>query len=107
MRWRSVSSTMRSRRLVTMWTLSARSGLPLSFVSHRRSEGSPMYVPGLLKTYLQDHHAGATVGLELARRAAGSNEDNEYGPELRRIADEIGEDRETLEQVMERLEIKP
>lgn len=61
----------------------------------------------LLKTYLQDHHAAATAGLELARRAAGSNEDSEYGPELRRIADEIAEDRETLEQVMERLEVKP
>ena len=66
-----------------------------------------MVVSELLKTYLQDHHAGATAGLELARRAAGANEDNEYGPELQRIADEIAEDRETLEQVMERLEIGP
>ena len=61
----------------------------------------------LLKTYLQDHHAAATAGLELARRAAGSNEDTEYGIELRRIADEIAEDRELLEQVMQRLEIQP
>ena len=66
-----------------------------------------MLVSELLKTYLQDHHAGATAGLELARRAAGANEDNQYGPELQRIADEIAEDRETLEQVMERLEINP
>lgn len=61
----------------------------------------------LLKTYLQDHHAGSTMGLELARRTAGANEDTEYGPELARIADEIGADREVLEQVMERLEVKP
>jgi hypothetical protein len=61
----------------------------------------------LLKTYLQDHHAGATVGLELARRTAGANEGNEYGGELERIAEEIAEDRETLEQIMERLEVKP
>ena len=61
----------------------------------------------LLKTYLQDHHAGATAGLELARRTAGANEGSDYGPQLRRIADEIAEDRELLEQVMERLEIKP
>ena len=62
----------------------------------------------LLKTYLQDHHAGATVGLELARRTAGANEDNpQFGPELARIADEIAEDREMLEQIMERLEVKP
>ena len=64
-----------------------------------------MNVSDLLKTYLQDHHAGATVGLELARRTAAANEDTEYGPELARIADEIAEDRETLEQVMERLEV--
>lgn len=61
----------------------------------------------MLKTYLQDHHAGATAGFELARRTAGSNEGNEYGPGLKRIADEIGEDREILERVMERLEVKP
>ena len=65
-------------------------------------------VSDLLKTYLQDHHAGATVGLELARRTAGANEDNpQFGPELARIAEEIAEDRETLEQIMERLEVKP
>jgi hypothetical protein len=61
----------------------------------------------LLKTYLQDHHAGATAGLELARRTAGANEENEFGPELSRIAEEIAEDRAALEQVMERLEVKP
>jgi hypothetical protein len=65
-------------------------------------------VSDLLKTYLQDHHAGATVGLELARRTAGANEDNpQFGPELARIAEEIAEDREMLEQIMERLEVKP
>jgi hypothetical protein len=61
----------------------------------------------LLKTYLQDHHAGATVGLELARRTAGANEDNEYGPPLSRIADEIAADRDALERVMDRLDVKP
>ena len=61
----------------------------------------------MLRTYLQDHHAGATVGGELARRAAGSNSDSEYGPELEAIAAEIGEDREALEHVMELLEVKP
>ncbi|HEY8001339.1 MAG TPA: hypothetical protein VID76_05320 [Solirubrobacterales bacterium] len=63
-------------------------------------------VSDMLRTYLQDHHAGSTVGLELARRAAGSNEDTEYGTELARIADEIAEDRVTLEQVMDRLGVK-
>ncbi len=66
-----------------------------------------MSVSDLLKTYLQDHHAGATAGLELARRTAGANDGNDYGPELGRIADEIAADKEALEQVMERLEVKP
>jgi hypothetical protein len=61
----------------------------------------------LLATYLQDHHAGATAGLELARRVAGSNEGNEYGDELATLAAEIAEDRETLEWVMGELDVKP
>jgi len=60
-----------------------------------------------LATYLQDHHAGSTAGLELARRAAGSNEDNDFGPELERIADEFEGDREALERTMDRLGVKP
>lgn len=61
----------------------------------------------LLRTYLQDHHAGSTVGVELARRAAGANQDTEFGEPLARIADEIAEDRESLERLMERLGVKP
>jgi hypothetical protein len=61
----------------------------------------------LLRTYLQDHHAGATAGVELARRTAGANRDNEFGPPLARLAEEIAEDRETLEGVMERLGVRP
>jgi hypothetical protein len=57
----------------------------------------------MLRTYLQDHHAGATAGVELARRAAGSNSETEYGPELTKLAEEIAEDRETLEGLMEEL----
>jgi hypothetical protein len=59
----------------------------------------------LLAIYLQDHHAGATAGLELARRAAGSNAGNEYGPELERIADEIEQDLTELERVMAALDV--
>jgi hypothetical protein len=69
--------------------------------------GRASSVSDLLRTYLQDHHAGATVGVELARRTAGSNEDTEYGERLARLADQIAEDRETLERVMERLGVKP
>src|SRR5215213_6084471 len=46
----------------------------------------------LLGTYLNDHLAGSTVGLELAKRARGSNEGTEYG--------------ETLQKLMEAFEIK-
>jgi hypothetical protein len=59
----------------------------------------------LLATYLNDHLAGSTVGLELAKRARGSNEGNEYGEVLTRVAREIEEDRETLQQLMDALEI--
>jgi hypothetical protein len=61
----------------------------------------------MLRTYLQDHHAGATAGVELARRAAGSNEGSEYGAELAEIAEEIAADREALERVMEGLSVSP
>jgi hypothetical protein len=64
-------------------------------------------VSELLRTYLQDHHAGSTVGVELARRAAGANQDTEFGEPLARIADEIAADRESLERLMERLGVKP
>jgi hypothetical protein len=60
----------------------------------------------LLGTYLNDHLAGSTVGLELAKRARGSNEGTEYGEVLERIAGEIEEDRETLQRLMESFEIK-
>jgi hypothetical protein len=53
-----------------------------------------------LATYLNDHLAGATVGAELARRAAGSNKAGPYGPALKELADEIAEDRETLIKLM-------
>lgn len=55
----------------------------------------------LLSTYLNDHYAGSTVGVELSRRARGSNEGTELGDLLARLASEIEEDRRVLESVME------
>jgi hypothetical protein len=55
----------------------------------------------LLATYLNDHLAGATVGVELSRRARASNEGTELGDYLGRLAAEIEEDRATLEAVMD------
>jgi hypothetical protein len=58
----------------------------------------------LLAIYLNDHLAGSTVGVELARRLRGSNEgDPEFGPALTEICAEIEADRETLKEVMDRL----
>jgi len=58
----------------------------------------------LLAIYLNDHLAGATVGVELARRLRGSNEDDpEFGPVLAEVCAEIEADRETLKAVMDRL----
>jgi hypothetical protein len=56
-----------------------------------------------LRIYLQDHLAGATAGLELARRTRGANEGTEYGPPLAKIADEIEADRRHLYGIVEEL----
>jgi hypothetical protein len=58
----------------------------------------------LLTIYLNDHLAGATAGVELARRLRASNEDDpEFGPALAEVCVEIEVDRETLKAVMDRL----
>ena len=56
-----------------------------------------------LRIYLQDHFAGSTAGLELARRTRGANEGTEYGPPLAKIADEIDADRRMLQGIMDDL----
>jgi hypothetical protein len=55
----------------------------------------------LLAIYLNDHLAGSTVGVELSRRARGSNEGTPLGEFLAALAAEIEEDRQTLGEVME------
>jgi hypothetical protein len=60
----------------------------------------------LLAIYLNDHLAGATLGVELARRLRSSNSgDAEFGGPLAKICAEIEEDRATLVRLMERLGI--
>jgi hypothetical protein len=63
--------------------------------------------PRLLAIYLKDHLAGATIGRELALRAARSNEGSELGDFLRAFLAELEEDRGTLLSVMNRLGVKP
>lgn len=59
----------------------------------------------LLRIYLNDHLAASVGGVELARRSQSSNEDNEYGEFLTRLVDQIEDDRESLEQIMDKLGI--
>jgi len=56
-----------------------------------------------LPIYLNDHFAGATAGVELARRSASNNEGNEFGALMSRLADEIDSDRAALEEIMDDL----
>jgi hypothetical protein len=59
-----------------------------------------------LAIYLNDHLAGATLGVELARRLRSANQgDPEMGAPLARICTEIEADRETLERLMAHLQV--
>ena len=60
-----------------------------------------------LKIYLEDHYAGSTAGLELARRTAGANRGTLYGDVLEGIAREVEEDREALRAIMAALGVGP
>jgi hypothetical protein len=60
----------------------------------------------LLKIYLNDHLAGSTVGVELARRAQSENAGNAVGEYLDTFAKELLEDRMTLLSVMSALGLK-
>jgi hypothetical protein len=60
----------------------------------------------LLSIYLNDHLAGATAGVQLARRLRGSNRDEPgFSGPLGEICAEIETDREILTETMERLGI--
>jgi hypothetical protein len=60
----------------------------------RRSAQDPLGI------YLNDHLAGATAGLELARRVAGTEHVPAPPAELRKFAEEVAEDRDTLVRIM-------
>ena len=60
----------------------------------------------LLRIYLNDHLAGATLGLELGRRALRENRDNPFGEFLDGLVREIAEDRASLERLMDTLGIR-
>jgi hypothetical protein len=62
---------------------------------------------GLLGIYLNDHLAGATTGVELARRTWRANEDHPVGQYFIRFVPELTEDRAVLRRVMESLGVAP
>jgi hypothetical protein len=59
--------------------------------------------PALLGIYLNDHLAGATAGLELFRRAAGSHASTSAGAALTRLTAEVEADRDSLLGIMRAL----
>ena len=59
----------------------------------------------LTPIYLNDHLAGSTTGLALARRALSSNRGTPFEPFLETLAEQIAEDRTTLQQVMRALDV--
>ena len=54
----------------------------------------------LITVYLQDHHAGASAGLALAQRIAGSSRAETVADEVRALEAEIAEDKQSLERVI-------
>ncbi|MCM3924715.1 hypothetical protein ND748_24015 [Frankia sp. AiPs1] len=56
-----------------------------------------------LGIYLNDHLAGSTAGLRLARRTATAHRGTPFGDGLARVASEIAEDRDALLELMSAL----
>src|SRR5262249_54023608 len=70
-------------------------------------EGDVMTSPTGLTTYLNDHLAGAVAGSELANQIGSEYADTSFGPFLTELANEIEQDKATLEGLMQRLGITP
>ncbi|MDQ3865373.1 MAG: hypothetical protein M3304_00880 [Actinomycetota bacterium] len=60
----------------------------------------------LLSVYLNDHLAGASLGIELTRRSLRSNRGSELGRFLEELLAEIVDDRNALETAMGRLGVR-
>jgi hypothetical protein len=60
----------------------------------------------LLSIYLNDHLAGSTAGVELAKRSLSSNRATPYGDFLEWLMEQIAEDRRSLISLMSRLGIR-
>ncbi len=76
----------------------------------RRGQSEVMRLPTSLSSdqltiYLNDHLAGSTFGLELARRTLSANRGNEFADVLAELAAEIEDDRSELERFFDRLSV--
>jgi len=60
----------------------------------------------LIHIYLNDHLAGATAALEVARRSRASNSGNHFGSFLASLVTELEEDQNALEDIMDRLGVR-
>ena len=60
-----------------------------------------------LETYLSDHLSGSIVAIDLARRRASSQGDDEIGTALRGFAAEVERDQRTLRNVIASLDASP
>jgi hypothetical protein len=58
-----------------------------------------------LSIYLNDHLAGSTISVELARRTLSSNRGTEYGEFLEWLVRQIQDDRQSLITLMERVAV--
>jgi hypothetical protein len=63
--------------------------------------------PGLLGIYLNDHLAGATGVVEVARRAARTSQGSDIGDALAQLAAEVVDDRAALLHMMAALNVPP
>ena len=59
-----------------------------------------------LETYLNDHFAGATAGVNLAKMAAEEHKSDEHGPFFGEISSEISADYDTLQALMTSLGVE-
>lgn len=56
-----------------------------------------------LRIYLADHQAASVAGYELAKRTLGSNRGTQFERDLAPVVDAIGEDKDKLVGIMDRL----
>jgi hypothetical protein len=61
----------------------------------------------LMTIYLQDHYAGATAGVALARRSGSSLSGTTVHSDISQVAREIEEDRAALRTIMGSLRVRP